>query len=147
MDQTVKIKLAAPGARLPAYQSAGAACFDLFAADEPGFDSYGNAIVSTGLVFEIPDGYGMRVYSRSGQGFNYGVSLANSVGIIDSDYRGIVRVKLVTSTAEGQIYLSTIRPGDSIAQAEIFKIEQVSFEVTHTLSETERGENGFGSTG
>lgn len=147
MGQTVKIKLAAPGARLPAYQSAGAACFDLFAADQPSYDKHGDALISTGLVFEIPAGYGMRVYSRSGQGFKHSVSLVNSVGVIDSDYRGIVMVKLVANTVDGQRYLDNIKAGDSIAQAEIFKIEQVSFEVAHTLSETERGDKGFGSTG
>ena len=71
----------------------------------------------------------------------------NSVGVIDSDYRGIVMVKLSTNSIEGLQYLHSITAGDSIAQAEIFKIEQVSFEVAHTLSETERGEKGFGSTG
>lgn len=146
MDQTVKVKLAAPGARLPAYQSVGAACFDLFAAAPPFIDSTCEALINTGLVLEIPAGYGMRVYSRSGQGFKHSVSLVNSVGVIDSDYRGIVMIKLVANTVDGQRYLDNIKAGDSIAQAEIFKIEQISFEVAHTLSETERGEKGFGST-
>lgn len=147
MDQTVKIKLDHSDARLPAYMSPGAACFDLFAAAEPEYDSLGNALIDTGLCFEIPIGYGMRVYSRSGQGFKHSVSLVNSVGVIDSDYRGRVMVKLKADSVEGQNYLDTIRVGDSVAQAEIFKIEQVNFEVSHTLSETVRGDKGFGSTG
>ena len=146
MDKTVKIKLVSPDARLPAYQSTGAACFDLFAANEPAYDKRGCALISTGLIFEIPEGYGMRIYSRSGQGFKHSVSLVNSVGVIDSDYRGVVMVKLVADSPEGQQYLDNIKVGDSIAQAEIFKVEKIDFEVAHNLSETERGEKGFGST-
>lgn len=147
MDQTVKIKLDHSDARLPAYMSPGAACFDLFAASEPVYDEYGNALINTGLIFELPAGTGMRVYSRSGQGFRHNVSLVNSVGVIDSDYRGHVMVKLKADTVTGQRYLDSIQPGDSIAQAEIFKIEQYNFEVSHTLSDTERRDKGFGSTG
>lgn len=146
MGKTVKIKLDHEKARLPAYMSPGAACFDLFAASEPVYDEYGNALINTGLIFELPAGTGMRVYSRSGQGFRHNVSLVNSVGVIDSDYRGHVMVKLKADTVAGQCYLDNIQPGDSIAQAEIFKIEQYNFKVSHTLSYTERGDKGFGST-
>lgn len=85
----------------------------------------------------------MMVYSRSGHGFKSDVRLANCVGVIDSDYRGEVKVKL---TNDGNEYMQ-VNEGDRIAQAMIIPVEQVKFIEVAELSDTERGTGGFGSTG
>ena len=129
-----------PDAIMPTYATEGSACFDLYAyADQTG----PNMVVDTGLAFEIPAGYMMRIESRSGLGFKQGV--AAFPGIVDSDYRGSVRVLLY------QFVLSykdiVVRRGDRIAQAWITPCERVSFVEVDRLSETGRGAGGFGSTG
>lgn len=86
----------------------------------------------------------MMVYSRSGHGFKSDTRLANCVGVIDSDYRGELMVKL---TYDGNECGELIQPGDRIAQAMIIPVEQVQFELADELSDTERGTGGFGSTG
>lgn len=141
----VRVKRITETAKLPVYATAGAACFDLHAdiAQLGRVPANGAAEFETGLAFEIPPGYCMRIYSRSGQGFRHGVRLANCVGIIDSDYRGEVRVKLTNDSMRDM----HVRPGDRIAQAEIAPVLRVAFEEADALSETERGAAGFGSTG
>lgn len=140
----VKVKKTHPDAIVPQYATEGAACFDLHALEggEVGACSAGVPI-RTGLSFEIPPGHVMRVYSRSGHGFKQGIRLANSVGLIDSDYRGEVMVKLRNDSVLRFDY----QPGDRIAQALIEPIDRAEFEVVDELSETERGTGGFGSTG
>ena len=86
----------------------------------------------------------MLVYSRSGHGFKHDTRLANCVGVIDSDYRGELMVKLTYDGAEDGPF---IEPGDRIAQAMIVPVSQVSFDVVDELSDTVRGSGGFGSTG
>lgn len=143
----VKIKKCREGAAIPQYATTGAACFDLFAVlEEDVFvsDSY-PAAIPTGLQFEIQDGYVMMVYSRSGHGFKNDVRLSNCVGVIDSDYRGEVMVKL-TQDSESWSGLR-VSNGDRIAQAMIIPVNQVSFEEVESLSDTVRGEGGFGSSG
>lgn len=142
----VKIKKVHPDAVIPAYATTGAACFDFTFIGKPLYDYLGNATLRTGLSFEIPEGFVMMVYSRSGHGFKYGVSLVNGTGVIDSDYRGEVMVKLHADGVDGQAFLDTINPGERIAQAMIIPVPQVQF-VEGELSETERGNGGFGSTG
>lgn len=140
----VNIKYLHPDAKTPTYATEGAACFDLYAAEvvnipvEYGGDIY-NDNFQTGLAFEIPKDHVMLVFSRSGHGFNHGASLINCVGVIDSDYRGEVSVKMNAPIPAGV--------GDRIAQAMILPVDQVTFKVTAELTPTERGENGFGSTG
>ncbi len=139
----VSIKRLDPDAEIPVYATLGAACFDL-AAIEGGVVSPGVATsFRTGLAFEIPDDHVMLVFSRSGHGFKNGIRLANGTGIIDSDYRGEVMVKL-TGDAGGQTL--KVLPGDRIAQAMIVPVPSVRF-VEYELSPTERGAGGFGSTG
>lgn len=135
----IKIKRLHPNAIMPTYATEGAAAFDLYACDGCGGD-----VIDTGVAFEIPSGYVMRVYSRSGHGFNYNITLANSVGVIDSDYRGSVEIKLVQVGAGDPL---SIKHGDRIAQAIIEPIPRVEFEWADELSETKRGGGGFGSTG
>jgi dUTP pyrophosphatase len=147
----IKVQKLNSEARLPQFASAGAACFDLHACDDamearnligmlqPG----GTVIIGTGLAFEIPPGYAMLVYSRSGHGFKNNVRLANSVGIIDSDYRGEVKVKLKSDNGEPLL----VKHGDRIAQAMIIPIPQIELIEAQKLTGTDRGANGFGSTG
>jgi len=152
MSITVKIKRIHPDAMIPKYATAGAGAFDLHALIEKpcveGAKSYervcrGTPITfRTGLSFEIPDGYVMFVFSRSGHGFNFDMRLSNCVGVIDSDYRGEVKVKL---TCDGDNEL-VVNHGDRIAQAIVLPYPRVVFEESN-LSSTERGICGFGSTG
>jgi dUTP pyrophosphatase len=140
----IKVKLLSSLAQMPAYATAGSACFDIATIDDnidigPG----GFTILKTDLAFEIPPGYVMMVYSRSGHGFKNGVRLANSVGVIDSDYRGELMVKLHN---DGNRVFS-VNQGDRIAQAMIVPVTQVTFDATEELSDTARGTGGFGSTG
>lgn len=138
----VKIKKLHPDAIMPEYQSAGAACFDLHAIEHvwgkgPTFE------IATGLAVEIPEGYVMFIYSRSGHGFKHGIRLVNSVGVIDSDFRGEIKVKLRLDGVDWFEFMA----GDRVAQAMIVPIPRVEFEIVDDLSETSRGTAGFGSTG
>lgn len=134
------VKRLHPEAKLPVYASAGAACFDLSALHGGEVSPTGR--FRTGLAFEVPVGHVMLVFSRSGQGFNHDVRLANCVGVIDSDYRGEVQVKLA---ADGAPF--NVMQGDRIAQAMVLPVQQMAFVEVDELGSTERGAGGFGSTG
>jgi len=140
----IKVKTLSALAQLPAYATAGAACFDITTVSD-GVDIIpGNsAVLKTDLAFEIPPGHVMMVYSRSGHGFKNGIRLANGTGVIDSDYRGELMVRLHN---DGDRVFSVNR-GDRIAQAMIVPVAQVAFETVDELSATARGVGGFGSTG
>lgn len=139
----VKIKKLHKDAIIPTYATPGSACFDIYALSD-GFVSPNNpATIQTGLAFEIPENHVMLVFSRSGHGFKNGVRLANCTGIIDSDYRGELLVKLA-SNGTGCL---DVAYGERIAQAMIIPYEQVSFELVDELSSTGRGTGGFGSSG
>ncbi len=97
----------------------------------------------TGLAFEVPHGHVLKVFSRSGHGFKYGVRLANGTGIIDSDYRGELMVCLKNDGPEPMV----VHHGDRITQAMLVPIPQVELIEVQELSDTERGAGGFGSTG
>ena len=141
----VNIKKVHEDAVVPEYATPGSACFDLVSIHD-GKVEYGDpGLFSTGLVFEVPVGHVMNIYSRSGHGFKEEIRLANCVGKIDSDYRGEVMVKLTSDGLHRGAF--HVKAGDRIAQAEIVPIQQVEFEVVESISETERGEGGFGSTG
>lgn len=139
------IKRLTETAKIPVYSTEGAACFDLHADIDEAIEipSGGAMTISTGLAFEIPRGYCVRVYSRSGHGFNHGVRLGNCVGIVDSDYRGEVMVRLHNDHRLPFV----VRPGDRIAQAELAMVIRARFEEAQTLTDTARGAGGFGSTG
>lgn len=144
-ELTVKIKKLHPDAIVPEYASVGAGCFDLHSIENGIVRSgFGSLIIKTGLAFEIPNGYVMLIYSRSGHGINFRTRLSNCVGVIDSDYRGEVMIRLIQDEYVGSL---KIKNGDKIAQAMIIPIPKVSFEVVQELSDTERGTGGFGSTG
>lgn len=133
---------------LPIYQTAGAAAFDVRAlipeADAPVVLTRDNPkMIRTGLHFELPEGYVLYVFSRSGLGFKNGVRLGNCVGVLDSDYRGELLVTLHcdrTSPIE-------IQHGMRIAQCVVMPVPKVNLVVKEELSDTERGEGGGGSTG
>lgn len=143
----LKIERLNDNASLPKYESPGAAAFDLSTDGSIDYDESGNAICGTGLKFEIPNDHVMLVFSRSGHGFKNDISLSNSVGVIDSDYRGEVKIKLTAATKSGQEVLDQIKQGDRLAQGLIVYCPQIEIVESDNLSETERGSNGFGSTG
>jgi len=156
----LKIKKLHPAAIVPTYASEGAACFDLHSIGGPlsahGLHPGDKATFRTGLSFEVPPGWVMMIYSRSGHGFKNDVRLANCVGVIDSDYRGEVLVKLTSDQHVRPNILGTlpfaaaamaIQPGDRIAQAMLVPVERVTFTMADELSNTARGAGGFGSTG
>lgn len=135
------------GLELPAYQSAGAAGMDLVAAvpdDAPMALAPGaRKLVPTGLVLQIPQGYEVQVRPRSGLAIRHGITLLNSPGTIDSDYRGEVMVMLINLGAEPV----TIERGERIAQIIVAPVVQVTLVEMKAVSKTERGAGGFGSTG
>jgi dUTP pyrophosphatase len=139
-----KVKLLSPQAKMPAYATAGSACFDIATVDDNIDIRPGSwAVLGTDLAFEIPSGHVMMVYSRSGHGFKNGIRLANSVGVIDSDYRGELKIKLHNDSSR----VFSVNRGDRIAQAMIVPVSQTQFETVDELGTTDRGTGGFGSTG
>ena len=141
----VKVKKLNENAKLPVYGTDGAACFDIYCLDngvvtiQPGKSEN----LKTGLAFEIPEGHVMMVFSRSGHGFKNGIRLSNCTGIIDSDYRGELNVKLQNDGKETFL----ISGAERVAQAMVVPFDHVEFIETEDLSETERGTGGLGSTG
>lgn len=140
---TLGIKRISDIACIPKQESAGAACFDLVATSEGDVPPGCATVFDTGLVFEIPKGYAMMVYSRSGHGFKNGIRLSNCVGVIDSDYRGEVKVKLQNDSNSA----FRVNVGDRIAQAMLVEIPNLHIMELKEVSSTERGTGGFGSTG
>ena len=130
---------------LPTYQTKGSAGMDLRANLKTPITlkSLERILVPTGLYIELPQGYEAQIRPRSGMAYKKGLSLPNTPGTIDSDYRGELKVIMINLSPE----LQTINPGDRIAQMVIAKYEQVVLEEVATLSETKRGSGGFGSTG
>lgn len=132
---------------LPAYQSPHAAGLDLVAAlpeDSPvALEPSDRALVPTGLIIELPEGYEAQVRPRSGLALKHGVTLLNSPGTIDADYRGEVKVLLINLGAE----TFRIQRGDRIAQLVIAPVSHVDVVAVEGLRPTTRGTGGFGSTG
>lgn len=105
-----------------------------------------SVVIGTGIAIELPADHVGLVFSRSGQGFNYDVRLANSVGVIDADYRGEVMVKLTADSPQGLEYLMQIADGCAIAQLLVIEKTNLTIEFVDELSETQRGDKGFGSS-
>ena len=133
------------GALLPEYQTAGSAGADLHAyLTEPvTLNPMERKLIPTGLFVELPVGYELQVRPRSGLALKYGITVLNTPGTVDSDYRGELCVLLVNLGSEP----FTVQNGDRIAQAVVAQAIQVSFVQTDALSKTGRGVNGYGSTG
>ena len=140
----VNVKLA-KGAVMPEYKTSGAAGADVHAlVDSPIELKPGDkTMIGTGLFFAIPNGYEIQVRPRSGLAAKNGVTVLNTPGTIDSDYRGELKVILVNLGKEPFI----VNNGDRIAQIVAAPVTQASFKVVDSLDETERGSGGFGSTG
>ncbi|HIZ85754.1 MAG TPA: dUTP diphosphatase [Candidatus Coprenecus stercoravium] len=100
-------------------------------------------LVPTGLYIELPEGYEAQIRPRSGLAVKHGISLVNTPGTVDADYRGEIKVILVNLSTED----FTVNPGERIAQMVVARHERVEWEETDELGETERGQGGFGSTG
>jgi len=135
------------GLPLPSYQSAHAAGLDLLAAvpeDAPlALEPSDRALVPTGLVIELPEGYEAQVRPRSGLALKHGVTVLNSPGTIDADYRGEVKVLLVNLGSDNFL----IQRGDRIAQLVVSPVTHVEIVAADALGSSERGQGGFGSTG
>ncbi len=130
---------------VPEYKTEGAAGMDLCAAiTEPiTLKPLERYLIPTGLKIELEHGYEAQIRPRSGLSIKHGISLINCVGTVDEDYRGEVCVGVVNLSNEEY----TIQPDERIAQMIIARVEQAKIEVVTELSETARGEGGFGSTG
>ena len=144
----INIKKTDENAKIPTYGSEFAAGADLYAVIHneenrveilPGE----TAFIDTGIVMEIPNGYVGLIYARSGLACKQGLAPANKVGVIDSDYRGNIMVALYNQSNE----VRTVSEGDRIAQIIIQPVEQFGFKVKENLSDTIRGNGGFGSSG
>ncbi len=130
---------------LPAYETAHAAGMDLkaFITEAIILKPNTRALIPTGLFMEIPFGFEAQVRPRSGLAFKHGITVLNSPGTIDADYRGEVKVLLINFGTED----FEIKTGERIAQMVIAKHETAEWEITTELSETNRGAGGYGSTG
>lgn len=148
----LKVHLCRTSAKMPTYATQGSACFDLYAAiDEPHYlTPDGPVTIPTGLKFDIPDGYTLIIYSRSGHGFKSDVRLSNCVGVIDSDYVDEVMVKLCQDNYDrARLYESfCIEPGDRIAQGMLIPVERRQLvEMSDAPGKKGNRDGGFGSTG
>lgn len=144
----INIKKTDENAKIPTYGSEFAAGADLYAVihnEENKLEILPGetAFIDTGIVMEIPNGYVGLVYARSGLSCKQGLAPANKVGVIDSDYRGNIMVALYNQSNEIRI----VSEGDRIAQIIIQPVEQFGFKVKENLSDTIRGNGGFGSSG
>ena len=143
----VQVRRLRPTATVPAYQTAQSAGLDLTAAPEGGealvLAPLSRALVPTGISLAIPSGYEGQVRPRSGWALKHGITVLNSPGTIDADYRGEVQVLLINLGQEAV----TIQAGDRIAQLVIAKVEQATLREVEVLDTTERGSGGFGHTG
>ena len=131
---------------LPAYATEGSAGLDLRACLDSAvtIPAGGRALIPTGLAIELPSAETVAlIFARSGLAIKHGLALANGVGVIDSDYRGEIKVGIIN---QGDADF-TVEPGERIAQMVILPVMQPQIELVQTLSETERGAGGFGSTG
>lgn len=141
----LKMALVHPNAIVPTYATDGSGYFDLYAPSGGHLNAGQTLFIDIGIKVEVPPGWTLHVLSRSGQGFDYDVRLANGTGAIDSDFRGTIKVKL---KSDGTKHLQ-INAGDRIAQAALIPTPRVRMLVVEEsdLSETARGEGGLGSTG
>ncbi|MGN0361227.1 MAG: dUTP diphosphatase [Bilifractor sp.] len=141
----IRVKRLSETAKMPVRGSRSAAGYDLCAdLDKPAVIApHTTVMVNTGLAMEIPDGYFGAVFARSGLAAKESLRPANCVGVVDSDYRGPFMIAVHNDGETPRV----VTPGERIAQLVILPYLAADFEETDTLSETDRGEGGFGSTG
>jgi len=144
---TVRIQIArlphGQGLPLPSYATPGAAGMDVVAAEDLDLEPGQRHAVATGFRVAIPHGYEIQVRPRSGLAFKHGISVPNTPGTIDSDYRGELKILLINHGAES----FAIRRGDRIAQLVPAAVTLAAFDEVDELDDTPRGHGGFGSTG
>jgi dUTP pyrophosphatase len=130
---------------LPKYQTKQSAGLDLcaFLDEELILKPMERKLIGTGLYIALPEGFEAMIRPRSGMAFKHGITVINSPGTIDADYRGEIKIALVNLSQEN----FTIKNGDRVAQMVVNKYEQVSFNLTDSLEDTERGVGGYGHTG
>lgn len=131
------------GLALPAYATHGAAGMDVLAAEDVTLAPGARHAVATGLALAIPQGFEIQVRPRSGLALRHGISVPNTPGTIDSDYRGELKVILINHSAEP----FAIARGDRVAQLVLAPVVQAVWDEVADLDETARGAGGFGSTG
>lgn len=142
---TIKFKPISPEARIPKRATPYAAGFDLTAASVEVLDN--TVRVHTGLTVQFPEDYVLLIFGRSGWAFNYQIHLSNGVGVIDSDYRGEIVLSFESSKLDLPDMAKLMRPGSRVAQALLMPIVHATWEEVSELTDTVRGEGGFGSTG
>ncbi|HIC10504.1 MAG TPA: dUTP diphosphatase [Campylobacterales bacterium] len=139
----IRIKKLYPDVEIPKYQTSGAVGFDLRAVENVSIPSGETRLVGTGLAVELPHGYELQIRPRSGLALKHSITVLNSPGTVDSDYRGEIKVLLINHGKSD----FQISKGDRIAQAVVNRVEIVDIVEVEELSETQRGDKGFGSTG
>ncbi len=141
----IEVKKLNDKAKLPCRATADSAGADLCACinDDIALMPGERRLIPTGIAIAVPTGFGGFVFPRSGLSSKFGVSLANCVGVIDSDYRGEVKVPVINHSSEPY----TIKAGERIAQLVIMPVDLCEYGFSDELDKTERGEGGFGSTG
>jgi len=139
----LKIKKLDNEAIIPNYQTKGAAGFDLHSIEDVVLNPGERKLIKTGLAFEIEKGYEVQIRPRSGLAYKYGITVLNSPGTIDSDYRGEIKVLLINHSNEA----FNIKKGDRIAQGVLAKVIEANIIEVKELNVTSRGDRGFGSTG
>lgn len=140
----LRVKRLDPGLPLPSYAHDGDAGLDLCSAEDRTLSPFERALVGTGLAVAIPEGYAGFVQPRSGLAIKHGLSFVNTPGLIDSHYRGEIRVIVINLDPSEPLAISR---GEKIAQLVIQRVERVDVVDSDDLDSTARGEGGFGSTG
>ena len=145
MKYNVKVKKLTQGAIIPTYGTEFSAGADLYACTDTPIviNPHQTVMVHTGIAIEVPQGYAALIFARSGLASKRGLAPANKVGVVDSDYRGEVMVALHNHSGLEQ----TVEQGERVAQLVIVPYLRAEFTETEALSQTQRGEGGFGSTG
>jgi dUTP pyrophosphatase len=147
IEQTLEIQISrlpeGEGLELPSYQTTGAAGMDVRAAEDRTVQPGETALIPTGFTIAVPHGFEAQLRPRSGLALKHGITLLNSPGTVDSDYRGPVGV-ILTNLGNAPFF---IHRGDRIAQMVICKVERAHWTEVKILDDTERGEGGFGSSG
>jgi dUTP pyrophosphatase len=139
----LRVRKLDPCAVMPRYETSAAAGLDLTALEPVTIEPGRWTLVRTGLAIELPEGHEGQVRPRSGLAVRHGVTVLNAPGTIDQDYRGEVRVALINHGSEPFI----VKAGDRVAQLVVCPVTRVTVEETDTLTPTDRGPGGFGSTG
>lgn len=139
----IKVKKINPEAVLPNYAHKGDSGMDVYSCEDVIIPSGETRLISTGLAFEVPEGYEIQVRSKSGLSLNYGIIVLNSPGTLDSGYRGELKIILFNTSKKEY----NVKKKQKICQIVLAKYEKAEIEEADELSETARGDGGFGSTG